>query len=879
MKLESGKILIGFSEEVIKKFFSGMNTYQSVLKNKTEDDESLIFDEDFILFNSQGNDNFLSLEHSFNFGAGSKIVLSFIDPKQEFEKKLFNKSLIKNIANYFNKDDENKSTPLTTKNNVDQKNNIIPLEGKYLEAIKEELENQFGEKDFYISYGVGENPENWAGPFLVQLGGANIDIQNSRKITLIFHPLVNDLLTTTKKFNISLDGLESYTFGESKQLKINNAILPNTYGDEPVYDVFDNLSKSKKASLEEATKQLITDYNNKIQAFIEDLIPDSEDILEGLSVKTVLSDIDFHSIIVDTIRNYIQRATGNNNVIVLLPNLNIICFKAIADQLKTQRVEPINSQQSSNKINIGSSTKALADLFDDPLDKITSRLGSRILTFFRSFLELVGLNLVKNRQKIEETVIAGQLYSKFEVEQYEKPSPAIKSLFQSSYAILYQTESGKLPKHSEVIKNIINNINEIAKGVYQINYQVFEENSVDLLDFWAKTTGEVTPGNFPLFGGYQKFIKNKSAIIVGDAGLIKSYLFGQINLKEKQKTISDLKSKQKEKLFELIALQETFPQESLTESIENDLKKEITNLEGKIQNIIPLHPFDRAILTNELYVNNVKNIVSPKINLKNTFGKFSLIPDEFAYSELTQEEKTLIEEENIPIFRYNTKNPNIINLSLAANYYYFNLLNLGFEKQINDIASVGIGGELFDGASNFGVTSLQQAISFLLLKNYSLGLSEEARQAIEKELLSKISLDSVENNAEPQKLVYVAAAFLKLLEKRDNKTFIKVKQSLGGGPHDIMVSLITNLHRQMYQLSIKTLPAYHLSKTFGGTINKNVVVFAKDQPIIRTKTFKPGPLNTFLSGVYSIVGFKHTLSNKELSSEFKLIKQIVDIGF
>jgi hypothetical protein len=71
-------------------------------------------------------------------------------------------------------------------------------------------------------------------------------------------------------------------------------------------------------------------------------------------------------------------------------------------------------------------------------------------------------------------------------------------------------------------------------------------------------------------------------------------------------------------------------------------------------------------------------------------------------------------------------------------------------------------------------------------------------------------------------------------------------------------------------MSITTLPTFHISKV--ASISSPCIVFAQDQPIKQSTRGERKLLNKFFSGLYKIMGFKHTITTGAATSEFKLVK-------
>ena len=83
MKVSTANIVVAYTKETMDRLFSAGATYKSLVAELSDGDT------DALLFNNVANPNFISFEHSLGLGGGMKMVLTFIDPKGEFESRFF----------------------------------------------------------------------------------------------------------------------------------------------------------------------------------------------------------------------------------------------------------------------------------------------------------------------------------------------------------------------------------------------------------------------------------------------------------------------------------------------------------------------------------------------------------------------------------------------------------------------------------------------------------------------------------------------------------------------------------------------------------------------------------------------------------------------
>ena len=110
------------------------------------------------------------------------------------------------------------------------------------------------------------------------------------------------------------------------------------------------------------------------------------------------------------------------------------------------------------------------------------------------------------------------------------------------------------------------------------------------------------------------------------------------------------------------------------------------------------------------------------------------------------------------------------------------------------------------------------------------------------------------------------------LQKRvPYKSTILIDQFLPGRPDSILADMTRQMYTRSLQLNIKTLPTFHLSNT-GVSLQFPALVLAQDAPIIGSDFSTRSPLNRIWSGLWSIFGWSHTISTRNVESSFRLVK-------
>ena len=936
MRVPTANVIVGFDREVMDRLFTDGATYKSLIQGLTKEGEL----DNVLLFDNESNPNFISFEHTLGFGPGMQMTLTFIDPKGEFERRFMSDSITRNIAGFSsNKKTYNKINkahlvdPAEAKASADVKKTLALYDKKTFSIVKKGMEQHYGEKEFFVAYGSGNNLDLWSGPHRTILTGADISVKGARKITLKLTPTAQAIQLShrrgayNEKVDLDLIGLTMRYSGISKPIEFTK-IKENKSAYDPLkYLGLKGVTLDGTESIENAGAK--TD--------------DIRKALEKLGLNEAASELgqfDFHSIVVDALRSYVQKATGNPNVIVLLPNINVTCRQWINDSLKNSRgvSEKIQALEDAYGASAGASAGAaigasvagstatplklngvlLADLVKYRYDKELGDLGYKE-NFMSNFLSSFGLELHQVykdgiAKSLDKKSIPSHNIAKWIA--YETGTDAndrFKKYFKAFdfYAIAQKSSDKGIPNHFETIKNIINKINENAKEEYQIILGIFNETDIKLLDFWGGSIKTLPTHMFPTFGGYRDFNTQKEAVIVGDQALIQKYLYGKINLEAKFKNIEEYQeaavlAKENQNKFEQAAMAYSWEDDTVYTDNPNfneedaqtsgayvdasslDLKAleqgEIykAGILGSIK-AIPLHPLDSVILTNKGYNKAVREIAFPAITGVGSFGDISDIPDTFGYSdkEFTDTEKDYIKKQGIPIFRYNTTNPNILDMNFKFGGVYFAQLKMGFNKMITRKASAVAEGLLPIGTGSLPIRTVGAAAAYLIQKNFSMGSSAEDRELILESLGGKVSIELMEE-LEVENPVDAANAVAALLDKAEQgddeelKGYIEINQLLPGNPQSVMVDMMENIYRQALQMNIKTLPLFHVSNIHH--ISSPCVVFAQDAPIKQSVDAERTLLNSFFSGLYKVMGFKHTINTSTATSEFNLVKNQAKIS-
>ena len=889
MKVPTANIIVTYSRESMDRLFAEGATYTSLMQTLTANGS-----DDTLMFNAESNPNFISFEHSFGLGPGMKMTLKFIDPQGTFEKRYLSTSLLKNVAGTMHKPKESKPGFLSAKNSEGMKLASSDYDEAFYADLKEEYVKEFGQKEIYIAYGSGDNLDLWSGPHKTFIETVDISVKGAREITITMNPASKNLDlgqrrgSFNEEVNLNLAGLTMRFSGESKPIVFSGK---EGKGGLDGYDTVKPYDPLKYLDLQTNAESAITKSRDEINQAFGDLGLDS--------LVSTLEEFDLHSIIVDTLRSYIQKATGNPNVIVLLPNINVICRKSITEFIQNARMESENLDHGRAYAGSFVAQRVRTEFINS---KKPRKMAIKY-EFIRSFLEEFDLNIYSKSifdfGSIEEAIPQAEITQIASVEKKKSASLRFESDYTEKdyFAVLERASNKGIPDHMATVKCVIDKIKKYSTGEYPIRLGYFNETETKVLDFWSsRTHGTKGATHYPLFGGYHKFDAEREAIIVGDIALIQKYLYAKIDLTSHMANISKIKdlasaAKTKRENHKMVTGTGTtgkfgYKAEIKGYSTNEDfevLKAEDAVLKSNVDAAviaelmhIPLHPFDRAILTNSDYNRDLKKIIFPPFtgSVMGSFGDITYLPDEFGYSEFSEDKKKYIKEKAIPIFRYNTTNPNVLDIKFKFASVYFSHLQLGFQKMVSRKASAVAAGVLPLGTGTLPITTRGHAAQFLRVNNYSMGTGDEEKAEILQELARRISPELAKSMESDELLAADGiAAILDVAQQDDLQGYVEFDQMLPGNPNSVMASMAENMYREAHSMNITTLPIFHLARV--SVVDMECILFAQDTAIMQSKEPKRSAMNSFFSGLYRIMGYRHTINATTAKSEFQLTKNAV----
>lgn len=279
----------------------------------------------------------------------------------------------------------------------------------------------------------------------------------------------------------------------------------------------------------------------------------------------------------------------------------------------------------------------------------------------------------------------------------------------------------------------------------------------------------------------------------------------------------------------------------------------------------------------------MKSLIVPEVTKDSPFDSiFYSLPDEFAYSASggnvksnRKQIKTDIANQKVPIFIHGYENSNILNFDIDWDLQYYGALNDGFKPSLSDTTSQGSVSQKklnnsLERLKELGAKSLDpENVKSLVTRIQSIlatGASGEKGQIrliknTFKEAIPSLNDDYVQGLAE--------------------QLIIAVKNSKHGNlttsefVNNAIVNKMSDLVRKISEFAlfarIQTVPLfrfYHMAHS----MHFNCFMFIRESAVIGQQD-KIQKLPSLLSGAWSIVGFKHTISENDISSTFILLRQ------
>lgn len=519
--------------------------------------------------------------------------------------------------------------------------------------------------------------------------------------------------------------------------------------------------------------------------------------------------IDYHLLITDTISDYLKKVSNGANVIVLLPDMN----KLLGDRIKQSNLDTGQGASRAGKLR----------------DQV------------RSVLNQVGIDmLVQFNPKYIYDTIPAQVFPL--IEQKTKQT---KKLTDEYYFKVYEhkaeIKSNSLGLSEDdfinPLKTIVRAINVQGINTYVVDPIAYSETNVLINDLWGSGKNK----SRYLFNGYDTFDSNKPTLVFGDDGMINTLLMPREG-------------------------QEAFPKELI-------------------------HPVTAADILRTGYIEEAKKLIT-NLTEGYSFGDISYVPDVFQYTDdvLSEKEVRLIQRDNIPVLRHNTKNPNVLSIKQNDDSpAYLAEMTFAFKKQQNRVAAlVAEGGKVVTKLADFPITTpeeLKESIAIAMYSNYGPLVT---REEIINNIIDRIPKNSITNkllfpriaeltkgkdDSEDSGVSEVEGYISYYIDALSDKKCLDllIPQEVNADPALVINQIANQLSKKITTLRVSTLPLYAIS-SYTQFLGSPILLFSQDPPMKGQVYPRRSQLNSYLTGSYRILGFKHVLSDTKAETEFILAK-------
>ena len=828
--------------------------------------------------------------HSYAYQEGAHMKMKLIDPSRKFEEKILSMNVGDDLASYAvrytgtkakTKPDPHYQQKLSAMIDVEETLNKITNPeakdaiSKKIQELREIRKNR-NKKMVYVSYGMGSNPDAWSGPHAMFLNFAQlIPERGARQLKIDLTGIPSSVKKQHRK----------NSYGKPATLPNSSELLITGFSER-----FEGIHPTLQASNRnqpEYTGKGIEDtgifYGPKTRNESFNIVPESP--LQSKALETLnnfTQFVDMHLIITDTIRDFVAKSCGNPRVIVLMPDLNFVLGPLIYKTL--QEVGWSASLQNTDPYE--HSRKAMA-----AVDKILKGLG---------------IHLQKYPRIIEDRVPELQMNGAGKVARFQNAERVAPSEAYDHFATIHSTrvEDGEMPETASIvspsskIKSIFDNINEKSRERYSGVYNILSETDSGLISLWTSLGKEGATNNETSLGYSAPNKTFENLVDVGDDQVGPALLVGSLSMINEflyaKKELSNEYLENIEKLFSSSESKPIFEAPPEMSAEDWDLphppgsQDSAMTLTYSTQPAImrgfahwPLHPSDNLLGDIE---NNKKirdYVISEHEKADMAFGQTQDLPDEFAFAETEKGKQAMkrIRDSGIPVFKYNTSDPNVLNIKADYNpMYYAQLSNLSpMVHWVNNSSSRV-------AAPGGGVPATQETASYAELAART-QVNLQSRGVTTKYLKSVISDSIAKSTGNPA--VVEAFASDGLIEElaplvvawqqvdKDNPLNVSIRVGQGECRHAASyawMDFITNLYQSVKQIKLTTLPMYYYS--MGNMLFQECVLFSQFPQIRQTNEPEYSPLDAFLSGIYVIVGFQHTISSRVSYSEFKLVKAL-----
>jgi len=869
-------------------------------------------DKDVQVFSNSPNSNFISLIHEFNYGGGEgdypRVELEFIDPKGLFDHNLdfgshtlfdpkddlvaqlllskkFELMPLEGKYNFYKSKNQTEGSS-TKKETAAMTFSEEPLASKYWEEpvtnwtkngfaellqnkadlgwVKEKINTLKDEVEKLESYKAGEDPMTKLGLIQKQINAYNATLGQPVWIT---YGIGDDLrnwcpplcFNQVTMVEFSFDATRGRTMkliyggeGEKHPNLTSMGIVP--LGSLGIGAVFNG--SSRRIFSKEADDELLSAYAGHLEAR-DELGPFRPSI---------------HKIITDTLKDFLQTSTNDNNVMVLFPNLD-----QVLGYYYKQEYESVKSS-NADKFYTNDAERLLGDQVwhVETTREVLEGLGFTMSCSRNSYKGRMGdsiFNALERQADGEDggsapiTNLGGGMAALTPV-GYGSASPdsVIAWLEDRDFRCelstngLAETVKDRLKSVGEKLEDKVVTTNKESKPFNVGWYYETDFNVLQVLE----SHGLIKD-------------KYKPALIFGEMNIILNVIGGRFfeypNVDE-----DALRTQLKVDLKDM----------DIKDGYSYDLMLELYEIEMPVPWVSPFGP-----------TNDYTKFTPEDMNVKRENSSAS-----WALNEAIQQWQT---GKRLPIFSFGTRNPNILNFDMDINKQYTKLLGTFNYANISSFtATTAILGTNINAAQE-ACNLLSQVVTFQTFKfkgkKDKNGVPDAFRTLIEPywdkdpwggggslmnfedweevfsilapELNIEDDFQSFDNFA-----LFLWGAFCSLTQgdvpraKLRQRGVNSIKEMLNR--HTFLAN---RLSMEGYLGTIKTVPMFHLSNV-RRAVKREALVLGIEPKFTGTDTLNAWvPESTWFTGLYLLNGFKHTITKGGVFSEFAVNKPLSTGGF
>jgi len=864
MKVPVPGVIASFSLEKITDLFDSGGSLGMFSKKEAGSSDTFIF-------GAGENHNLLRLEHNFNYTGESdkslSIILEVVDPAQNFEARIIRNRFSEilppeyrnegykaqldneredNIAYMVEQwkimeEDEKKNYPSATRDEYDARV-AAEADAKAQEEVEEDLRGSEVEAEdtseeeaamsdiksrpsFYIAYGVGDDLSSWCQPTLCVLLSADVkfDGKGARK-------LVMEFVASVAGFSRENELGKVIDFGiKREKIKTCAASIPFNH-----FDLMAAPTREDKNSWE--LSELLTEQGNLINP---------------------------HPIIASLIQDYLYKITDcvdRKQVIVLLPNLGKTYIKKLNNHLTAQ-----------NKIGFPKPTFGPAAWTVDIVKSM-----SLLNAYYRFFTEL-GITCSKA--------------------VWRKPAPDLNNLdglmFSDNYSggTVYTQKVGgaaegpaehnilrtKDPLINKEVYRLLSSKKISTRGIRAKPGTQGWANELERRTSRAKEASKSADPNDFFQTSFQctinaNTLKEVSEKLVDLKDMLEKESKENLDLQLHFETDYRIL-----KLWEERGIIKTRHSPALVFGAGNLISK-VLHAGGWLADGSPASDHHKTILSEIMYEDDIDRFLNEEYNTAiweashfksksaGPFGGTNKLPDDMALG--TDFDEDLMAEHQVPVFKLGAEDSNVLSMTADLKGFYTGALGAAYvTDQTNRAAYAPLAEEVSTGLlSKVNITDL---LKFIHVDVAAGTLTGDDLLEAQKVFGAKFSLEE----EEAKKTLNLLIVAYKNIAKTYPKTMIVLEEIDGLDPITHSNRIFKSMYKQSWIVSIKTLPMFHLSR---GTnlLGKPALLFVKEPaglPFAGISSDIPDTKSLY-SGLYSIIGFKHTMSSSEVVSNFSLAK-------